>query len=173
MIKNKSTNKVKNTLFSMHKEEMNNITQDKAPKETKPLKEEEPEIMKQPEPFQSPLVNTQGKSDKKGFSSVSRVPPSLPWNTPYMMTPGYEHGFRNLDQMHPNMYGKSPLMQSPSPALRHFNRFGPDTPQTAFNQLGGWQNERVSLCNSPLLPYTGRNDGNYQYQPMDSNKDNY
>lgn len=170
--KNKS-NKIKNLLFNMHKEEASNLSKDSKPTENQPVSPKQ-----KVETFQSPIANiNQDKGDKKGFASFSRMTPNMQnSNTPFM-TPGYEGNARSIEQMNqffyggsqydqngtmknlnefagshfPNPLGKSPAMQSPSPAFRHFNRFGPETPQTGLNQRNNWNQDRMSFY--PLVSF--------------------
>jgi hypothetical protein len=153
MGKPKSSKKVKNTLttlFNMHKEEANNIT--------KEAKDPEPQLpTKKIEPFPSPVISsTHDKNDKSGFSTYSHMNNSnfQSGNTPLCMTtPGYEARMRGIEPINNRndyysggymnffMEGKSPGMQSPSPAFTGFNRFGPETPQNRMNHRNTFQNE--------------------------------
>lgn len=163
--KNKSS-KIKNLLFNMHKEEASNLT-----KESKPAENQPASPKKKTETFQSPIANiSQDKGEKKGFASFSRMTPNMQNSTTPFMTPGYEGNARNIEQMNqffyggsqydqngamknlnefsgahfPTPLGKSPVMASPSPAFRHFNRFGPETPQTGLNQRN-WNQDKMSF----------------------------
>jgi hypothetical protein len=155
----KSANNVKNMLFNLHKPEAKTII--------KEPKIEEPARKKKAEGFQSPIVD---KPEKKSMGSFTKPQTGMPTcNTPYMMTPGYESNMRNIEQMHgmygssyfdnnqmrpmgdfsgnqyPSMLAKSPFLQSPSPALRNFNRYGPETPQTGMSQRATWRNDGINL----------------------------
>lgn len=155
----KSTNKVKNMLFNLHKPEAKTIAKDE--------KKEEPPRKQKVDIFQSPIAD---KPEKKSMGSFTKPQTSMPTiNTPYMMTPGYEGNMRNIDQMngmyvnsyfdqnqmrpmgdfsgnqYPGMLAKSPFLQSPSPAFRNFNRYGLETPQTGMSQRGTWRNDGINL----------------------------
>lgn len=178
MKKNKSTTRIKNTLFDFHKEEASNISKSS----------KQPELETSPKPkktdsFQLPnSTPKQEKSDKKSNSGFTRVNSNnLPVSgTPVNMTPIYDTTGRNVEQM--PMYGgmnyfdqskgfndfaggqyqdisrKSPLFtgQSPGPT-RYLYGFGPETPQASFNlRSNTWAKTEMSRYMQVSTIYSGR-----------------